>query len=229
MAMPEDMQIIVGLASAGLFVVGLMSKQKLLSYALAILTLLILLAGQVMFPTSTTQSSSNIPSAVPRAVKKPDTPSISSQQEIRSAAFLSLTTQTSACSSAARATVTKAASGKGPPKNALEDAGTAANTCRETAAVIGPYAGEAEKLVAQVAQSCLDAVTVRAEAMDHLAALLDGMSTLDDAERYKARQNEALLKEFSCQSTLQLLSPVDAINASKTDAPSKASTTLAEV
>lgn len=218
--MADDIQIIIGLLSAALFAVGLMARQKVLPYALAVLALLTLLAGRSMFPASITANRPDITTAPAKAEHRVDAPSKSSQHEDGTSEFLSLTTQTSACSSAAGATVTKAASGKGQPKDALDDAKAAATTCREAAAVIGNHSGAADYIIAQAARSCLEAVTARAVAMDHLASLLDGMSTLEDTERYKVQQSEALLKEFSCQTALQPLSPPSPINIGKSKGPS---------
>ena len=188
--------------TALLFIAGLMAQRKAAPYSAAIVMLLILLIWLQVEPTVADLPAQDIsePEAT-KPVEPQDGTVDAGGQKFGDRVALSLSTQTTDCNSSAQAALAKAASDEGQSADALAAAKTAADTCRKVSEKIRADLSD-DDAGYQAIQACGAAMSNRADAMDSLAAMTEGIVTEDDIAIFKARQTVASQSETACQSAL---------------------------
>jgi len=185
-----------------LFVAGLMAQRKAAPYSAAIVLLLILLIWRHLDPASTVLPAQDI--SEPEAgkpVKPQEGAADATAQKIDDRVALSLSTQTADCNSSAQTALSKAASDDSQSADALAAAKTAAETCRRASEKIRADLSD-DDAGYQAIQACGTAMSSRADAMDSLATMTEGIATEEDIADFKTRQTVASQSETACQSAL---------------------------
>lgn len=191
--------------TALLFIAGLMAQRKAAPYSAAIVLLLVLLIWRHVDPTAADLPAQDISEPeVAKPANPQDRATDLAPHDVDDRFALSLTAQTMDCDGSAQAAITKAASDEDQSADALAAAKAAADTCRGASEKIRTDLSDNDAGYDAI-QACGMAMSNRADAMDSLAAMTEGIATQDDIANFKARQTVASQSETTCQSALMVM------------------------
>lgn len=192
------------------FVVGFMGTRKSPFYGAAVVLLLVIVVWRyVDSPTADPMDNDVVRPEAASPADQADQPAPITIRDDLAPSLLELTT---ACNESAQATIAKATSADVEPHAALNDARSAAETCRRAANKISVKVGR-DNVAKEAILSCRIAMSAKVNAMESLANMLDGIATREDIEQYKARRSEASQNEFICQSALTDMRDMQQITA----------------